>query len=156
MRVVLPAPLGPNRPKSSPSWISRSMPARAVRFPYFLVNPCTVIMDEGRYLPAWRAKNGIRAGPWARNGKDRQRSSKDPDLLRPLSGMTATIGAHGHTIRRGGTTGRTGPRRATPIAPTSGPASSEVTFRFLEHPERTDEQQLRAPDWLAAVPLSIP
>lgn len=156
MRVVLPAPLGPNRPKSSPSWISRSMPARAVRFPYFLVNPCTVMMDEARYLPAWRAKNGTRAEQWTRNGKGKQRLSKGPDLQRLPSGATATIAAHGHTIARGGTTGQTGPRRATTVAPTSGPASSEVTFRFLEHFEQTNERQLRAPGWLAAVPLSIP
>src|SRR5512137_317623 len=37
--VVLPAPFGPRKPKHSPSWISKSMPATATKSPYFFVSP---------------------------------------------------------------------------------------------------------------------
>ncbi len=33
MVVVLPAPLGPRKPKHSPSWTSKSTPSTAVRSP---------------------------------------------------------------------------------------------------------------------------
>src|SRR5688572_13516481 len=39
MVVVLPAPLGPSRPKTSPCWIVRSSESTAVKSPYLLVRP---------------------------------------------------------------------------------------------------------------------
>src|SRR5690349_24604009 len=41
MRVVLPAPFGPRRPKTMPSGTSRSTPARAVVDPNRLTTPST-------------------------------------------------------------------------------------------------------------------
>ena len=46
IRVVLPAPLGPNSPNSSPFSISRSILSRAVRLPNFFVNPLTTMAFE--------------------------------------------------------------------------------------------------------------
>ncbi|VVB66618.1 Uncharacterised protein [Candidatus Gugararchaeum adminiculabundum] len=39
MVVVLPAPFGPRKPKSSPFFMRRSMPSTAVKLPNFLVRP---------------------------------------------------------------------------------------------------------------------
>src|SRR4051812_28715597 len=42
--VVLPAPLGPRKPVTSPGWQTKLTSSTAVNVPYFLVSPSTVIM----------------------------------------------------------------------------------------------------------------
>src|SRR6266849_6895681 len=42
MTVLLPAPLGPSRPKISPLLIEREIPLTASNFPYRLIKFCTV------------------------------------------------------------------------------------------------------------------
>ena len=45
--VVFPAPLGPRKPKNSPSRTSKSMPATAVRSPKTFVRPRARISAAG-------------------------------------------------------------------------------------------------------------
>ena len=44
--VVLPAPLGPRKPVTSPAFASKETSSTAVNGPYFLVNRSTVIMGD--------------------------------------------------------------------------------------------------------------
>src|SRR3954470_11189372 len=46
--VVLPAPLGPRKPNSSPRGTSRSIASTAVKLPYCFVSRRRLIMEEGQ------------------------------------------------------------------------------------------------------------
>src|SRR5574341_658506 len=63
--VVLPAPLGPRKPNSSPAGTSRSMPFTAARSPYFLDSPRSSIMSLGfssRPFAQWTARAPVLEG----------------------------------------------------------------------------------------------
>src|SRR5688500_20360465 len=74
--VVLPDPLGPSRPKISPSWISKLTPSDAWTPPYRLSKSRTITLDTGLY--------GLR--------RDQARcvlDPRDPDMAAPPCGAAA-------------------------------------------------------------------
>jgi hypothetical protein len=62
MVVVLPAPFGPRNPVTVPGWQTKLTLSTAVKSPYFLVSPSTLIMRQ-----ACRVATGPRIGPGAGN-----------------------------------------------------------------------------------------
>src|SRR5688500_20197215 len=61
INVVLPEPLGPTRPKISPSCTSRSTPARACRPPKCLATPLTCRIERSLIVGAAAATTGTTA-----------------------------------------------------------------------------------------------
>jgi hypothetical protein len=61
MVVVFPAPLGPRKPKHSPSSISNDMPSTAVKSPYLLVRLFATITEFIEFLP-WSLSETIETG----------------------------------------------------------------------------------------------
>jgi hypothetical protein len=61
IRVVVdfPAPLGPRNPVTRPSWAVKLTSSTAVKDPYFLVMPSTVIIGYSPAPGPWR--QGVRA-----------------------------------------------------------------------------------------------
>src|SRR5436309_3345818 len=89
--VVFPAPLGPSRPKVSPSCTSRSTPLRAVTSPYFLTRPrVRMETDSKRGTPGWLRAGGIYQTPC--EGSMLAGLSADGDVLAGIAGQSCGAG----------------------------------------------------------------
>src|SRR5277367_1485201 len=93
MKVVLPAPFGPIRPKASPGLIERQKSLRAVTYPalcFRRTNPSTTLNQPARYLlvrfftsmPKCKASVGISSRSRATPFRDRQYSSHEREYAR--------------------------------------------------------------------------
>src|SRR6476620_5705365 len=75
--VVLPAPFGPRNPVTVPGWQTKSTSSTAVKPPYVLVSPSTLILEDSL------SHLGIRRiGPGHRTGQTKVGGALDPGRLR--------------------------------------------------------------------------
>ena len=119
--VVLPAPLGPRKPKTSPAWTSRSTSMMPRCSPYdFVSRSVRMMAGMSSPFPRGRRRASPRGGALNWSTGDRSRRS--------TMHRVRARGRHGAAGARRGVGGRPGRRCADPERVEDGPQSSRWRF----------------------------